>query len=67
MRASANNSGDETRYVVDPKVRIAHVHLKVADLQRALDFYSGVLGAGDSSAVREDTIGRAYTAHSNVR
>lgn len=25
-------------------VRIGHVHLKVADLARALDFYSGVLG-----------------------
>lgn len=25
-------------------VRIGHVHLKVADLQRALDFYAGVLG-----------------------
>ena len=24
--------------------RIGHVHLKVADLQRALDFYCGVLG-----------------------
>src|SRR6186713_1729574 len=24
--------------------RIGHVHLKVADLQRALDFYVGVLG-----------------------
>ena len=29
---------------VDPGVRIGHVHLKVADLQRALDFYCGVLG-----------------------
>jgi len=29
---------------VDPKVRIGHVHLKVADLDRALDFYGGVLG-----------------------
>ena len=29
---------------VDPQVRIGHVHLKVADLQRALDFYCGVLG-----------------------
>ena len=29
---------------VDPRVRIGHVHLKVADLQRALDFYCGVLG-----------------------
>ncbi|MBV9848185.1 MAG: VOC family protein [Armatimonadetes bacterium] len=33
-----------TRSRIDPRVRIGHVHLKVADLQRALDFYSGVLG-----------------------
>ncbi len=31
-------------YVVDPRVRIGHVHLKVANLQRALHFYAGVLG-----------------------
>ena len=31
-------------YVVDPRVRIGHVHLKVADLERALGFYCGVLG-----------------------
>lgn len=29
---------------IDPAVRIGHVHLKVADLERALDFYCGVLG-----------------------
>mgnify|MGYP001275772052 CR=1 FL=1 len=29
---------------IDPATRIGHVHLKVADLQRALDFYCGVLG-----------------------
>ena len=29
---------------VDPKVRIGHVHLKVADLERALKFYRDVLG-----------------------
>ena len=29
---------------IDPQVRIGHVHLKVADLPRALDFYCGVLG-----------------------
>ena len=29
---------------VDPAVRIGHVHLKVADLERALNFYCGVLG-----------------------
>src|ERR1700724_4759991 len=33
-----------TPFTVDPQVRIGHVHLKVADLQRALRFYSGVLG-----------------------
>jgi catechol 2,3-dioxygenase len=29
---------------IDPGVTIGHVHLKVADLQRALDFYHGILG-----------------------
>lgn len=29
---------------IDPQVRIGHVHLKVADLERALGFYCGVLG-----------------------
>jgi catechol 2,3-dioxygenase len=29
---------------IDPGVRIGHVHLKVADIDRALAFYCGVLG-----------------------
>ncbi len=29
---------------IDPAVRIGHVHLKVSDLERALNFYCGVLG-----------------------
>jgi catechol 2,3-dioxygenase len=29
---------------IDPRARIGHVHLKVADLERALGFYCGVLG-----------------------
>ncbi len=29
---------------IHPKARIGHVHLKVADLERALAFYHGVLG-----------------------
>jgi catechol 2,3-dioxygenase len=29
---------------IDPRVVIGHVHLKVADLESALDFYCGVLG-----------------------
>jgi catechol 2,3-dioxygenase len=46
----------ESRYAADPRVHIGHVHLKVADLERALTFYAGVLGLevtqrlGDSAA-----------------
>jgi len=29
---------------IDPGVDIGHVHLKVADIERALEFYCGVLG-----------------------
>ena len=29
---------------IHPGVRIGHVHLKVADLERSLAFYCGVLG-----------------------
>ena len=31
-------------YQLPAQTRIGHVHLKVADLQRALDFYCGLLG-----------------------
>lgn len=34
----------KTTKPIDPGVDIGHVHLKVADLARALDFYCGVLG-----------------------
>jgi len=37
-------NADETSRPIDPQVRIGHVHLKVADLERALRFYCGVLG-----------------------
>jgi catechol 2,3-dioxygenase len=33
-----------TQAPINPGVRIGHVHLKVADIGRALDFYCGVLG-----------------------
>jgi catechol 2,3-dioxygenase len=33
-----------TTSTIHPQVSIGHVHLKVADLDRALGFYSGVLG-----------------------
>jgi catechol 2,3-dioxygenase len=35
--------GEQAR-PIDPQVRIGHVHLKVADLERALRFSCGVLG-----------------------
>ena len=35
---------DNSTRPVDPGVRIGHVHLKVADLERALGVYCGVLG-----------------------
>lgn len=31
-------------YQTPTGTRIGHVHLKVADLQRSLDFYCGLLG-----------------------
>jgi catechol 2,3-dioxygenase len=34
----------EARQRIDPRVDIGHVHLKVADLERALRFYCDVLG-----------------------
>lgn len=34
----------KTDYVVPAATRIGHIHLKVADLQRSLDFYCGLLG-----------------------
>lgn len=34
----------ETSQAIDPGTRIGHVHLKVADLDRALGFYCDVLG-----------------------
>jgi catechol 2,3-dioxygenase len=39
--AATSNRADS---VIDADVRIGHVHLKVADLERAIGFYSGVLG-----------------------
>jgi catechol 2,3-dioxygenase len=54
MRASPPSAA--ASQAIDPRVQIGHVHLKVADLRRSLNFYSGVLGLeimqrmGDSAA-----------------
>jgi catechol 2,3-dioxygenase len=46
--ASANphdaSSAEIFKRPIDPRVGIGHVHLKVADIERALAFYCGVLG-----------------------
>ena len=47
---------------VDPQARIGHVHLKVADLDRAIAFYSGVLGF---SVTQRYGAGAAFLAAGN--
>ncbi len=37
-------------YKIPAQTRIGHVHLKVSDLQRSLDFYCGLLGFGKMAA-----------------
>src|SRR5580698_5668007 len=45
MNKPVNIQKEALRFpTIDAGVRIGHVHLKVADLQRALDFYCGILG-----------------------
>ncbi len=34
----------EEKYIVPAQTHIGHVHLKVADLKRSMDFYCGLLG-----------------------
>jgi len=42
--ASTGSAAPQAQRAIDPGVTIGHVHLKVADLDRALAFYCGVLG-----------------------
>src|SRR5215208_5228622 len=44
MSESAPNADRQIGGSIDPRADIGHVHLKVADIDRALDFYCGVLG-----------------------
>ena len=53
---------------IDPRVDIGHVHLKVADLDRALGFYCDVLGfeLSSASAPRRRSSPRAATTTTSV-
>jgi len=42
--AIESSRNETTTKPIHPQTRIGHVHLKVADLERALGFYQGVLG-----------------------
>jgi catechol 2,3-dioxygenase len=44
MSPPYSSKSAEPTYTVDVRTRIGHVHLKVADLDCSLKFYSGVLG-----------------------
>jgi catechol 2,3-dioxygenase len=44
MKTATKRTTAKTVRPIDPEVRIGHVHLKVANLERALNFYCGVLG-----------------------
>jgi catechol 2,3-dioxygenase len=39
-----NQPNKEATYIADPGTRIGHVHLKAADLERSIRFYSSVPG-----------------------
>ncbi|HWF12489.1 MAG TPA: VOC family protein [Candidatus Acidoferrales bacterium] len=56
MALPVKNEGFNTPYEVDPAVRIGHVHLKVADLKRAVAFYSGVLGLEVMQKLGEEAV-----------
>jgi len=45
-----------TRRVVNPETRIGHVHLKVANIERALGFYRDVLGFEVTQWYGEDAV-----------
>jgi catechol 2,3-dioxygenase len=42
--------------IIDPNVRVGHVHLKVADIERSLAFYCGVLGFSVSATVGYEAV-----------
>ena len=45
-----------TRRVINPETRIGHVHLKVANIERALGFYRDILGFDVTQWYGEDAV-----------
>ncbi|MFO7823566.1 MAG: VOC family protein [Cyclobacterium sp.] len=50
------SSTSEKTYKIPAGTGIGHVHLKVADIQRSLDFYCGLLGFEITSRYGEDAV-----------
>ena len=72
MSAARNNSASDPPYLVDPRVRIGHVHLKVADLQRALRSISArvLLVPGETDLyfrVADNAAELPYLAHAELK
>jgi catechol 2,3-dioxygenase len=44
VRRQASKSAAIPPEEIDPRIHVGHVHLRVADLERALNFYSAILG-----------------------
>jgi catechol 2,3-dioxygenase len=61
-RRVAGTLPDMTTEPIHPAVRVGHVHLKVADLDRALGFYRDALGLGVTADGREAGIPAAFLA-----
>ena len=47
---------NETGAAIDPGTRIGHVHLKVADIERALGFYRDILGFSVTQRYGRDAV-----------
>ena len=60
--ARASVIGMTTSAPIDPAVRVGHVHLKVADLDRSIAFYRDALGFGVFADGRPDGVSAAFLA-----
>jgi catechol 2,3-dioxygenase len=47
---------EDNEYRIPPETRIGHVHLKVSDIRRSLDFYCGLLGFEITASYGSDAV-----------